>query len=226
MKIKKPIIAWSHSALNSFETCPKKHFHSKVKKDFPDAPFDKKSLGVLNHKAFENRIKLGKPLPKYLKHHEPVLSKLINSGYEMLPEIQLAIDMDFNMVSWFDKTVYGRSAIDLAMVNHETKKALVFDWKWAKIKDNDAQLLMSIAFLSLKFPDIEEYSAKYYWANDRKMTGLEAEKADTQMIWNAIMPRVKKLENAVLNSEFPATPSGLCNGWCPVKSCAHYKGKS
>ena len=56
-------VAWSHSALNTFTTCPKKYWHEKIKKDVPFTESDASRYGKEVHKAFEDYIGKGTKLP-------------------------------------------------------------------------------------------------------------------------------------------------------------------
>ena len=50
----------------------------------------------------------------------------------------------------------------------------------------------------------------------------------TNLILRALqgfIPRIRRMERAYEQDTWPAKPSGLCAGWCPVKTCPHYKDK-
>jgi len=216
----KPIIAWSHSALDAHKTCAKKFYHEKVKKDFPPPAFDTKSQGVLDHLAFENRVKKGTPLPLELRQHEDVLKRIHESGADLYTEQKLAINQKYMPAGFFDKDVWCRAVLDLLIVKGET--AGIIDWKFGKVKDDWGQLDLFIAMTAIFFPDVKNYSASFYWAKEKRLVTKKVVAADVPALWNNILPRVKRLELAVKTDDFPANPSGLCKRYCGVKSCPYW----
>jgi hypothetical protein len=42
------------------------------------------------------------------------------------------------------------------------------------------------------------------------------------VIWQEMMPRIRRMELARENEKFPPTPSGLC-AWCPHATCEFRK---
>jgi len=40
--------------------------------------------------------------------------------------------------------------------------------------------------------------------------------------WAEILPRVKLLEHAVANDNYPPKPNRFCKNYCPVKSCEYW----
>jgi hypothetical protein len=221
--MKKPIIAWSHSALEAYDMCPKKFYHNKIKKDVVE-PFGKaQNAGLDGHDIFEKYMKgdLNRLPPEFL-HHAPVLDKFkeVAAKGDMYTEQQLAINMDFLPTGWYDKDCYSRAVLDLLIIKGDV--ALVVDWKFGKVKPNQQQLNLFIAFCAIFFPEIQEYRAYYYWAKEKTFTKFVVQKAEVLALWNDVLPKVKRLEIAVKTTDFPAKPSGLCKKYCSVKSCVHY----
>ena len=60
--------AWSFSRLNGFETCPKKFWHTSVRKDVKEGESEAMRYGKMVHKALEKRVANGKPLPLSLRY--------------------------------------------------------------------------------------------------------------------------------------------------------------
>jgi hypothetical protein len=220
----KPIMQWSYSALNLFETCAKKYYHLKVKKDVKDAPFDASNEGTVTHKHFEDRIKTGTPLPLHLKHHEPVLGRFAGAKGEVYAEQKMAINDQFQATGYFDADVWARAVIDYMVVNEDKGTAVIIDWKTGKVKEDFDQLDLFICFLAISFPNLEQYTASFYWTKTKEFTTKRVEAKDIPALWNNILPRIQRMETAIKTTDFPASPSGLCKKYCPVTSCV-YHGK-
>ena len=68
------MITWSYSSIKTFDQCPKKYYHLKVAKDVKDTGSDATIYGQEVHKAAEDYIKFGTPIPAKFKFVEPVVS--------------------------------------------------------------------------------------------------------------------------------------------------------
>ena len=84
MASKKPF-AWSFSALDSFETCPKRFWHLSIAKDVKEEENEAMRYGSYAHKQFELRLKNSTPLPIDLKHHEKLLARLAGARCRSIP---------------------------------------------------------------------------------------------------------------------------------------------
>lgn len=211
--------AWSYSALTLFETCPKKYWHEKVKRDVKDQPNQVTNYGLEGHKHFENKLLKGTKLPMDLQHHEAVLDRIRAAPGEGLPEQKLAITRDFAPTGFFDDDVWLRSIIDYAKVNG--KACLIIDHKFGRMRPGFDQVKLCAAVFSCFKPEIETYSAAYYWAKEKKLTRTKVLKDDVPGIWAEFIERSDRIDEAVAHDEFPAKPNGLCKRYCAVKSCPY-----
>jgi hypothetical protein len=219
----KPIIAWSHSALDTFDLCPKKFYHTKLKKDFKESFNSAADYGQQAHKHFEDRLLLGKKLPLDLMQHETFLARIAAAPGDKYGEQKLAINNRYEPTGFFDSDVYGRAVVDYMIVHKHT--CLIFDWKFGKMKDEDDQLRLFIGFASIFFPEVTDFVASYYWAKDKCFTRLAAKREElTNAVWHGVTQKVQRLELAVKTTDFPPRPNGLCKKYCPVTTCPHNGG--
>jgi hypothetical protein len=212
----------SFSSLQTFEICPKKYFHEKVKKDYKQTRSDVGDYGLEAHKAFEVRLLRGKKLPMDLQHHEKNLAKIAAAPGEGMPEQKLAINTNFEPTGYFDDDVWLRSVVDYAKVNGP--RCLIIDHKFGKMKEGFDQVELSTAVFSCYNTDVERYTTAYYWAKAKKLVAKRITVKDIPMIWEGFLPRFERINLAHKNSEFPAKPNGLCKRYCPVKSCPYNGG--
>lgn len=68
--------SWSYSSLDLFQQCPHKYYRLKVKKDIKEPVGEHLVYGLDMHKAAEEYIKDGKPIPERFNYLTPVLNKL------------------------------------------------------------------------------------------------------------------------------------------------------
>lgn len=212
-------VAWSYTALTGFETCPKRHYHTKVKKDVKDPPGEEALWGQRVHKALEERLRDGKPLPPSLKNFEGYAVKFAAAPGELLVEQQIALTAEFKRTEWFAKDVWVRAVLDVGILNRT--RALVADWKTGKRKPDNEQMELFAAVAFATYPQIEVADTAFVWLKEKKMDRVTYCRDDSPRIWQNFLPRVARLERAHATDTWDAKPSGLCRKWCPVKSCVH-----
>lgn len=214
------IPSWTYSQLEKFETCPKQFYHVRVARDYTEPPTEHTKWGERVHKAMEERVQLGTPLPEGMEQWESIAAKLAKLPGEKYVEYKMNIDKSFNKSSW--KTAWSRGIADLLIVNGN--KAAVFDHKTGKRKITE-QIMLYAGYTFAEFPEVDEVTTVFVWLKEKKLDKEVFTREDVPKIWNEFLPRVIKLEKAYEMDKWPAKPSGLCNGWCPVKSCTYYKDK-
>lgn len=214
-------MAWSWSALEAFETCPKRHFHTKVAKDVADPPGEAAEWGSRVHKVIDERIKSGTPIVGTMGAFEPYVSQLEAAPGKLYGEQQVALTRDLKPTTWFSKTVWVRAIVD-AVVDAGSK-ILLIDWKTGKRKPS-GQLRLSAAIGAAVYPQAEQFDTAFIWFKDKKIDRQTVARPEVPGIWEEFLPRVERLEDAVRTGDFPEKPSGLCRNWCPVKQCRYHGG--
>lgn len=216
--------AWSYSPLTTYELCPKKYFHLYVaEKGTPERVKDEDSSfsadGKFIHDALKKRVIDGVALPLQLRPYEAVAKRFADAKGEKHGEMKLALNRDFEPRDYFAPDVYVRVIIDLAIVQGDT--AIVVDWKTGKVKDDPTQMALCAAVLSRWMPEVKTFKTLFVWLQSNNLTPKNYTPDDFPAVWNNLLPRATKIEEARKTTNFPAKPNGLC-GWCPVKQCPHY----
>jgi hypothetical protein len=214
---------WSYSALTTYELCPKKYFHLYVAKDIKDADSSFSADGKIIHDAMKKRVIDGKPFDLPLRHLEPMASKFAAIPGDKHGEMKLALTRHYEPCDYFDPKVFVRVVIDLAII--QSKTAIVIDWKTGKIKDDPTQMALTAAVLARWMPEVTLFKTMFVWLQAKDITPKNYTPAQFVPVWNGLLPRVAKIEEARKTTEFPAKQNGLC-GWCPVKTCPHYVDRS
>jgi CRISPR/Cas system-associated exonuclease Cas4 (RecB family) len=212
--------SWTYSRLESFETCPKKFYHLSVAKDFVDPPTEATKWGERVHKAFEDRITIGTPLPEGMTQWNSIADKIAAMPGEKKAEEKLAINKGFQPVPWAE--AWSRGIADLLIT--QNKQGVVLDYKTGKRKPSE-QLALYAAFAFAHYPKLEKVTTGFVWLKEKKIDKQTFHKDEVPVIWRELLPKVHKLESAYERNSWPARPSGLCKGWCPVTSCPHYRKK-
>jgi len=210
--------AWSYSAVDMYELCPKKYYHLKVAKDVKDSDSSWSEEGKVVHKALKERVVDDVALPLPLRHMEPMAHRFALHSGEKHGEIQLALDRNFQPCGWFDKQVYVRAVIDLLIIRGDT--ALIVDWKTGKVRPKYDQIKLSAAVLAKQMPEIKSFSLAFVWVNYKEVSAMKMHVDDMDEVWADYLERATAIEDAIKTTDFPATEGYLCK-YCPVKACPH-----
>lgn len=211
--------AWTYSQLDTFETCPRKFYHTKVKRDVIEPPTEHTEWGKRVHSAFEDWIKDGTPLPDGMTHWQPLADKIAKLPGEKLTEYKFALDRDFQPAQW--GAAWTRGIADLVVI--KDNKAAVMDYKTGKRKPTE-QLDLYANYVFQHFPAVTKVTTGFVWLKERRIDWRPIDRASIPVVWQALLPRVRKLESAYERDSWPARTSGLCKAWCPVTSC-EFNGK-
>jgi hypothetical protein len=205
-------ISWSISALNAFETCPRRFYHTRVGRDVNDPPGEHALWGQQVHKAFELRLKNEAPLPAYLSTYEGMVTKIMSRPGKRLVEARLCVDANFQPTTW--KNAWCRGVVDVGVLG--TKAAFLADWKTGKQKPEQDQMELMAAMAFSHHPYLEEVTTTFVWLKDKKLDTHAYSKTRVGELWSKFLPRVKRLEKAHIDNNWPPKPSGLCGKYCPV----------
>lgn len=220
-------VTWSYSVLDSFETCPKRHYLTKVVKTVSDPPSEAMTWGNQVHKALELRIKNQTPLPASCAKYEPLAVAMLAKaeGGVIEAEQKMALSRDYRPVTYFAKDVWVRGITDVTITKGD--KVFIADWKTGAPKPNSEQLQLTAAMTMHHKPWVTSVNNAFVWLKDNSVTTEKFTRDDLPTIWQNFAPRVQRLEIAFAEEKWPAKPSGLCRNHCPVpKSMCQYSGKA
>lgn len=229
--------AWSFSSLSDFHTCPKAYYHKRIAKDVEDPPNDAGLAGDFVHKAFEAYLRDGTSLPstypenvrdwpqgiKPPSYYRPYLDRIAAIPGKLLAEQEYAINRKFEPVAMDAEDVWCRCIIDILIL--QGKRAKVIDHKTGKRKMDKRQLKLCALLVFIYHPEVDEVVTGYAWLKDRKLDKETYRREDEAELWADFMRDLVPYKLAFKLEKFVARPSGLCNGWCPVNSCDHWKPK-
>ena len=213
---------WTYSQLDSFETCPRKFYHLKVARDIVEPPSPHAEWGTRVHTAFEEWIKNGSPLPEGMTQWQSLAEKLAKLPGEKLCEQKMALDKNFQPTDW--KTSWTRGVADLLVVHKD--RAVVADYKTGKRKLDGDQMRLFALMGFAQFPELQTIGTGYIWLATGDFDTQIYHRYEVAQLWETFLPRVARLKHAHATASWPPRPSGLCRGWCAVKSCEFYQEKN
>lgn len=218
MSARKPL-PWSHSALEDFVNCPKAFFEKRVIKSVKDEDNEHNVWGLKVHKAFEDRQKDGTKLPPELAEHERFMSELEAMPGKLFAERKVALNTQAEPCEFFGKRVWWRGVIDWTKIHGSARTAFITDYKTGKMHSKFKQLKLFAVYTFAEYADIDTVKVKYYWTKTAMTTGETYHREQIPELWAEFFPDLRQYVSAFKQDEWPAKQSGLCRGWCPVKTC-------
>ena len=215
--------AWSYSSLNTFKQCPKKYYHLKIAKDVKDTKTEALVYGNLVHKAAEDFIKEGTPIPKKFDYMVPIVNALNNIEGDKHCEIRFGVaydGKDYTPTGFFSADVWYRGIADLLIVNED--KAFLVDYKTgknAKYADT-AQLDMLAAATFTHFPEVQHIKSALVYVVSKDFIRKEQTRDLHNSYYATFEEPLEALAAAEESNVWNAKSGPLC-AYCPVTKCPH-----
>jgi RecB family exonuclease len=178
------------------------------------------SEGHAVHKALELRISKNKALPLGMGQYEKTMKKLAELPGERYAEQKLALTREFQPVAFFGVGVWLRTVADFCAVKGHN--AAVIDYKTGRPTADMTQLQLLSATIMHHMPAVQTVQARLLFLNHDRSEKAEYTRDELPGIWGGILPRVKRLQKAMTEKEFPPKPNGLCVRYCAVSSCPYW----
>lgn len=219
--------AWSHSALDKFESCPKQYHETAVLKRWPFQTTKEMEWGKYVHKAFEDHLLYGTPLPVDLATHADFLHQFKTQPGELAGEERIALDTSLRPCAYFDKVnqVWYRGQVDARKRDVSRGFSHILDHKTGKVKNDYTQLKSFAMYEFLTQPAIHTVKVEYYWTQIKGANGETYHREQLPDILAFFAAKLHRFADAFLTETFPPKQSGLCNGWCPVTNCEFWRPK-
>ena len=217
----KPVV-WSYSSLDLFKQCPHKYYRLRVKKDVKEPYQEHLQYGQKVHKAAENYIEKGTPIPPEYAEMLAPIEKFKEMDGEKLCEYRMGLTRNLEPCKFSDKYVWWRGIADLIVIKNDGR-AYVVDYKTSKSSKFADMKQLEILSLALfkHFPHVKKVKAGLLFvvANDFVTSEFEAE--TSKPLWTKWFDDSGRLEKAFELNVWNPRPNFTCSQWCPVKDCVH-----
>jgi len=212
---------WSYSSINLFKQCPHKYYRLRIVKDIVEPSAEHLNYGLEVHKAAEDYLGKGTPIPEkyiFIKEH---LDKLNLIKGEKLCEYRMGLTSNLEPCGFFDKDVWWRGVADLIIINGD--RAYVIDYKTgksAKYADTKQLELLSCALFK-HFPEVKKVKGGLLFvvANDLVKENFEVD--NEGVYWTKWLEDTQRLEAAIQNNVWNKKPNFSCRSWCSITDCEH-----
>lgn len=201
----------------NYENCPRKAWHINIAKDLPKEDSEAMRWGNQVHKALDERISKGKPLPATMEKYE----KFCNHGAHVVKtELKLGIRENGRPCGFFDSDVWARGVIDLDIDSWGgLQRDVIWDWKTGKKREDPGELELHAVLLKAHKPKVEKIVGYYVWLQEMAL-GQPHDVSDTERTLSGVRQVRSEIEHAFKHGKdaFAPRQNPLC-GWCNVRSC-------
>ena len=216
--------AWSYSSIKTFDQCPKKYYHLKILKDIKDTGSEATIYGQEVHKAAEDYIKDGVPIPEKFAYIRGVVEALGRKEGEKHTELRLGvkrIDGGYEPCKFLGKGVWWRGIADLVIIDGDT--AYSVDYKTSKnAKYADVKQLDLVAGgIFTHFPQVDKIRSALIFLVSNDVIKKDHYREHMHNYLSTFDPLLDRLEVAEESGVWNAKSGPLCR-FCPVLSCEHH----
>ena len=212
-------VKWSHSALKDFEGCARRYHEVKVLKKYPTPETEQIRYGKELHKAAEDYVRDGTPLPEQFNFVKPTIDALMTKSGRRYPEHEMALTEDLTPCGFKEDKVWVRGIADLLIVDDDNLTAWVVDYKTGNNKYPDVgQLELMSLMVFASFPHIRQVNSALLFVVKETMVKAKMSVDEVPTAWQRYRERVAKLAACHANNVWNPNQTPLC-GWCPVRGC-------
>jgi hypothetical protein len=196
-----------------------------VVKDVKDEDTTATLYGTELHKAAEEFISLGKPVPARFAFIQDALDALQKIPGEKFCELKLGVakrEGRFTPCDFYAKDVWWRGIADLLVVNKEKKQAWLVDYKTSKnAKYADTKQLDLLAgAVFTHFPEVAIIKSALLFVVSNEIVKKEHEYIMRSSYLNCMEPELIRLDAAIKTGVWNPNAGPLCK-FCPVVECSH-----
>lgn len=219
-------LTWSYSSLKTFEQCAKKYYHVKVAKDVPYSDTEATLYGKEFHKAAEDFMGKGTPIPDKFKYAQDTLNALSAIPGEKFCELELGVkltEFGYEPCAFEDPDYWWHGIADLLIIDED--KAFLVDYKTsknAKYADVKQLDILAAAVFTL-FPQVKRIKSALLFVVSGEIVRKDHESAWRDAYFKLFTPELERLAGAYESGVWNAVTSPLCK-FCPVKQCEFNKG--
>lgn len=212
----------SYSAIKDFEGCPRRYNEVRILKKFKSPQTEATLYGTAVHKAMEDFVMLGTPIPESYAQFAQFVEPLAKLPGRILCEQKLGIRADFSPCDFFGEGVWFRGVPDYLQINEAGTVARVADYKTGKSSRyaDPGQLELMAAMIMAHYPTVQKVKGALLFLVVGDVIKSEYTREQLPEIFSKWAGRASAIEDALVHGVWNPRSSALCR-FCPVKSCEY-----
>lgn len=207
--------------MSLFQQCPHKYYRTRIKQDVKEPPTEAINYGLAMHKAAEDYIGSGVPLPPAFVSFKPVLDKIKGYAGTTYCEYKMALTRELEPCAFDSPNAWWRGIADV--LNIDGSKARILDYKTgksSKYADNKQLELLSLATFKY-FPQVTHTKCALLFVVAKDLVPAEFTVEQSKAKWAKWTRDTMDLEASLQNGAWNPRPNFTCSKWCPVMDCIH-----
>lgn len=208
-------LAHSYSSIKQFENCARQYHLVRILRQARQEESEAQRYGTEAHKAMENFLMDGTPLPPKFQQFAPYVEAVSRARGDMWCEAKLGIRADFSPCEFFARDVWFRGVPDVLVVDRH--KARVADWKFGKssrFADPD-QLELMAAMTMAHYPQVQEVRGTLLFVVANAALQRVYTRHQLPEIFSRWAGRAARIDAALASGVWNPRKGPLC-AYCPV----------
>lgn len=219
-------VTWSFSSLSTFETCPRKYWAEKIAKTTVFEKNEAAQWGEDVHKALENTVRDGAPIPSNMRQYEKIAGKvqtMAGLATETHCEIQFAVDAQDKPTGWNAPSAYGRAIADVFMVFNPTTDptAVIVDYKTGKFRGSKTQPVINAWMVFKHRPEMLQVKTSFVYIKENLTDNHTFKRETIDKDFGVVRNTLQQLQDCINAQYFPPKKNGLCRQYCSDFTCPH-----
>jgi len=193
----------------------------RVVKDIVEPEHEHLLYGSAVHKAAEEYIRDGTPIPAKFSQFQSQLDAMKALKGTFYCEYEMGLKRDFTPCKFDDPEVWARGIADLLVIDGD--KARIIDYKTSKSSMYaDTKQLELLSLLTFKhFPQVKSIKAGLLFLVAKDLVPKKYKSEDQTTAWVKWNTDVQQLEAAFQTGVWNPKPNFTCRKFCSVKDCEH-----
>jgi len=217
-------LTWSFSSLKQYTTCPRQYHEIRILKNYETSITEQMQYGTEVHKALEEYVRDGKPLPEFYQRFKPCVDTLLQIPGKKLTEYEMALDQEMNPIDFSNENRWVRGIADLVILDEPT--AFVVDYKTGSSRYPDTKQLKLMALMIFAhFPEVQIVKGGLLFVLHNAFVTDDYHRKDINKHWESFDLDLRRLKHSMDTDTWHPIPNNFCRSYCAVKTCEH-NGKS
>lgn len=212
----------SYSSIKDFQGCRRRYHEVRILKKFKQSDTEATLYGTAVHKAFEDFIRDGTPLPPQFDRFRAYVEPLARLGGTILCEHKMGMRKDFVPCEFFAKDVWFRGIPDFLHLNEAQTVARVVDYKTGKSARfaDPGQLELMAGMIMQHYPTVQKVKGMLMFVVAGQMVPCKFKRKQLPDILSRWAGEANLIEEQADLNVWNPTSGFLCK-FCPVTTCEY-----
>lgn len=212
----------SYSAVKDYTGCRRRYHEVRILKKFKQGDTEATLYGTAVHKAFEDFVQRGIPLPPQFERFSSYVEPLAGLGGTTLCEHKMGLRRDLSPCEFFAPDVWFRGIPDFLHLNEARTVARVADYKTGKSARfaDPGQIALMAAMVMQHYPTVQKVKGMLMFVVAKQMIPCEFTRAELPDILSKWAGEANMIEEQADTGVWNPTSGPLCR-FCPVATCEY-----